>query len=246
MEQPKNNFKLVTDKKNARMLLPNMLTLIGVCIGLTSIRFALSGEFHLAIIAIIFAALIDGLDGTLARKVNVSEQTPNIDGTILDSVIDYLNYVIIPSLMIYWFGMVPGILEIVLPAAIFLVSLFTFANLQMKTDDYYFRGFPAVWNIVVLYFFILGTHEYVNVVVIIICLILTFVPIKFVHPLRVKELRNLTIFFTIIWSATTLKLVTTPSSKIFMIDSTIIFTLWALTSIYFAVICWGRSIKNNK
>lgn len=77
----------------------------------------------------------------------------------------------------------------------------------------------------------------------IICLILTFVPIKFVHPLRVKELRNLTIFFTIIWSATTLKLVTTPSSKIFMIDSTIIFILWALTSIYFAVICWGRSVK---
>ena len=60
MEQPKNNFKLVADKKNARMLLPNILTLIGVCIGLTSIRFALSGEFHLAIIAIIFAALIDG------------------------------------------------------------------------------------------------------------------------------------------------------------------------------------------
>ena len=155
MEQPKNNLKVVSSKKNARVILPNMLTLIGVCIGLTSIRFALDEKFGLAIIAIIFAALIDGLDGTLARKVNVSEQTPNIDGTILDSVIDYLNYVIIPSLMIYWFGMVPGILEIILPAAIFLVSLFTFANLQMKTDDYYFQGFPAVWNVVVLYFFIL-------------------------------------------------------------------------------------------
>ena len=69
MEQPKNNLKIVADKKNARMLLPNMLTLIGVCIGLTSIRFALSGEFHLAIIAIIFAALIDGLDGRIARLI---------------------------------------------------------------------------------------------------------------------------------------------------------------------------------
>ena len=71
MEQPKNNFKLVAGKKNARMLLPNILTLIGVCIGLTSIRFALSGEFHLAIIAIIFAALIDGLDGRIARLIKV-------------------------------------------------------------------------------------------------------------------------------------------------------------------------------
>ena len=63
--------------------------------------------------------------------------------------------------------------------------------------------------------------------IIIICIILTFIPVKFVHPLRVKELRNLTIFFTILWSATTLKLVITPSSKIFMFDSAIIFLLWS-------------------
>ena len=69
MEHQKNNLKIVADKKSARMLLPNMLTLIGVCIGLTSIRFALSGEFHLAIIAIIIAALIDGLDGRIARLI---------------------------------------------------------------------------------------------------------------------------------------------------------------------------------
>ena len=105
-----------------------------------------------------------------------------------------------------------------------------------------------MYSLLIIYvfvFFILGTHKYINVGVIIVCLILTFVPIKFVHPLRVKELRNITIFFTIIWSATTLKLVVTPSSKIFMIDSTIIFLLWSITSIYFAIICWGRSIKNN-
>ena len=65
MEPQKNNLKIVADKKNARMILPNMLTLIGVCIGLTSIRFALDEKFELAIIAIIFAALIDGLDGEL-------------------------------------------------------------------------------------------------------------------------------------------------------------------------------------
>ena len=189
------------------------------------------------------ALFIDGIDGTLARKVDVAKQTPNIDGTIVDSVVDYLNYTIIPSLMIYWFEMVPAGFELIAPAAIFLVSIYTFANVNMKTEDYYFRGFPAVWNIVVLYFFILGTHLYINVIVIVICVILTFIPIKFVHPLRVKELRNLTIFFTIIWSATTLKLVTTPSTNVFMIDNTIIFILWVISSIYFASVCWGRSIK---
>ena len=69
MEPQKNNLKIVADKKNARMILPNMLTLIGVCIGLTSIRFALDDKFELAIIAIIFAALIDGLDGRIARLI---------------------------------------------------------------------------------------------------------------------------------------------------------------------------------
>jgi len=217
----------------------------GAVLGFLAIISILNDDAVGAFLWLGFALLIDGIDGTLARKADVTKQTPNIDGTILDSVIDYLNYVIIPSLMIYWFEMVPSTFQLVAPSAIFLVSLYTFANLKMKTDDYYFRGFPAVWNIVVLYFFILGTNEYINLIVITICCIITFTPIKFIHPLRVKELRNLTIFFTILWSATTLKLVTTPTSKLFMIDSTIIFILWICTSIYFAVICWGRSINKK-
>ena len=82
MEPKKNNLKIIADKKNARMILPNMLTLIGVCIGLTSIRFALDGKFELAIIAIIFAALIDGLDGRIARLIKGTSKV----GKELDSL----------------------------------------------------------------------------------------------------------------------------------------------------------------
>ena len=103
------------------------------------------------------ALLIDGLDGSLARKIGVTDKTPNIDGSALDLVIDNLNYVIIPALMIYWFQFVPPGWEVYIPAGIFAVSLYTFANINKKTSDYYFSGFPAVWNIVVLYFYILGT-----------------------------------------------------------------------------------------
>jgi len=215
----------------------------GAVIGFLAIISIFNDDAAGAFLWLGLALFIDGIDGTLARKVDVAKQTPNIDGTIVDSVVDYLNYTIIPSLMIYWFEMVPSGFELIAPAAIFLVSIYTFANVNMKTEDYYFRGFPAVWNIVVLYFFILGTNLYINLIVIFICLILTFIPIKFVHPLRVKELRNITIFFTIIWSATTLKLVTTPSTNVFMINNTIIFILWLVSSIYFASVCWGRSIK---
>ena len=82
MEQKKPNFKIVADKKSARIILPNMLTLIGVCIGLSSIRFALDGRFEIAIVAIIFAALIDGLDGRIARLIKGTSKV----GKELDSL----------------------------------------------------------------------------------------------------------------------------------------------------------------
>ena len=189
------------------------------------------------------ALLVDGLDGTIARKIGVTDKAPNIDGSTLDNLIDYLNYVIIPSLMIYWFQMVPNGWEIIIPAGVFAVSLYTFANINMKTEDYYFSGFPALWNIVVLYFYILNTNLYVNLIVIIFLSILTFIPIKFVHPLRVKKLRNISIFCTIIWSATTLKLITTlPNINLFN-DEKIVLIIWIACSLYFATISGSRSLK---
>ena len=192
------------------------------------------------------ALLVDGLDGTIARKIGVTDKAPNIDGSTLDNLIDYLNYVIIPSLMIYWFQMVPNGWEIIIPAGIFAVSLYTFANINMKTEDYYFSGFPALWNIVVLYFYILNTNQYINLIIIIFLSILTFIPIKFVHPLREKKLRNITIFCTIIWSATTLKLVTTIPETNLLNDEKIVLTIWIVCSFYFITICGSRSFKDLK
>ena len=98
MEQPKNNLKIVADKKRARMILPNMLTLIGVCIGLTSIRFALDGRFELAIIAILFAALIDGLDGRIARLIRGTSKV----GKELDSLTDMISFGVAPAFIMYF------------------------------------------------------------------------------------------------------------------------------------------------
>jgi len=101
MEQKKNNFKIVTEKKNARVILPNMLTLIGVCIGLTSIRFALDGRFELAIIAIIFAALIDGLDGRIARLIKGTSKV----GKELDSLTDMISFGVAPAFVMYFWNL---------------------------------------------------------------------------------------------------------------------------------------------
>jgi len=99
MEQPKNNLKIVSDKRNnARVILPNMLTLIGVCIGLTSIRFALDGRFEFAIIAIMFAALIDGLDGRIARLIKATSKV----GKELDSLTDMISFGVAPAFIMYF------------------------------------------------------------------------------------------------------------------------------------------------
>ena len=237
-----NINKINTDKIAAWAV--HGFTASGAVLGFLAIISILNNDLVGAFLWLGLALLIDGIDGSLARKIGVLDKTPNIDGSTLDNVIDYLNYVIIPALMIYWFQMVPNGWEIILPAGMFAVSLYTFANINMKTNDYYFSGFPAVWNIVVLYFYILNTHPIINVIIILLLFIFTFIPIKFVHPLRVKKIRNLTIFCTVLWSATTLKLVTTnPDINIFA-EQKIVLLIWILCSIYFATICGTRSFKN--
>ena len=220
-------------------------TASGAVLGFLAIISIFNNDLIGAFLWLGLALLIDGLDGSLARKIGVTDKTPNIDGSALDLVIDYLNYVIIPALMIYWFQFVPPGWEIYIPAGIVAVSLYTFANINMKTSDYYFSGWPAIWNILVLYFYILGTNLWINLIVIIILYILTFVPIKFVHPLRVKNLRNYTIFATVLWGASTLKLVTANPNINLFLEEKIVMAIWILCSIYFASLCFTKSIKDE-
>ena len=98
MQQPKKNFKIVPEKRSARVILPNMLTLIGVCIGLTSIRFALDEKYEFAIIAIIIAAVIDGLDGRIARLIKGTSKV----GKELDSLTDMISFGVAPAFIMYF------------------------------------------------------------------------------------------------------------------------------------------------
>ncbi len=146
MEQPKSNFKIVTDKKNARMILPNMLTLIGVCIGLTSIRFALDGRFEFAIIAIIFAALIDGLDGRIARLIKGTSKV----GKELDSLTDMISFGVAPAFIMYFwklntlerFGWLLCLVYVIC-VALRLARFNINSNQEPSWKDNFFEGVPS-------------------------------------------------------------------------------------------------------
>ena len=146
MEQKKNNLKIVTDKKGARMILPNMLTLIGVCIGLTSIRFALDGRYEFAIIAIIFAALIDGLDGRIARLIKGTSKV----GKELDSLTDMISFGVAPAFIMYFwklntlerFGWLLCLVYVIC-VALRLARFNINSNQESSWRDNFFEGVPS-------------------------------------------------------------------------------------------------------
>ena len=146
MEQRKSNLKIVPDKKSARMILPNMLTLIGVCIGLTSIRFALDEKYEIAIIAILFAALIDGLDGRIARLIKGTSKV----GKELDSLTDMISFGVAPAFIMYFwklntlgkFGWLLCLIFVVC-VALRLARFNINSNQEPSWRDNFFEGVPS-------------------------------------------------------------------------------------------------------
>ena len=146
MEQPKNNLKIIADKKNTRVILPNMLTLIGVCIGLTSIRFALDEKFEFAIIAIIFAALFDWLDGRIARLIKGTSEV----GKELDSLADVISFGVAPAFIMYFWTLSSlgkfGWLVCLIYVSCVALRLARFnvnSNQEPSWRDNFFEGVPS-------------------------------------------------------------------------------------------------------
>jgi CDP-diacylglycerol--serine O-phosphatidyltransferase len=146
MEKPKNNLKIIANKKNARVILPNMLTLIGVCIGLTSIRFSFNAQFDLAIIAIIFAALFDWLDGRIARLIKGTSEV----GKELDSLADVISFGVAPAFIMYFWTLSSlgkfGWLVCLIYVSCVALRLARFnvnSNQEPSWRDNFFEGVPS-------------------------------------------------------------------------------------------------------
>ncbi|MCV3764113.1 phosphatidylcholine synthase [Rhizobium sp. TRM95796] len=146
------------------------------------------------------ALLVDGIDGPIARKVRVKEVLPNWSGDTLDNIIDYVTYVLLPAFALYQSHMIGEPWSFVAAGLIVVSSAIYYADTGMKTDEYFFSGFPVVWNMVIFTLFVIDASEAVAFSVVIISVILTFFPIHFLHPVRVKRLRPLNLAVFLIWS----------------------------------------------
>jgi phosphatidylcholine synthase len=146
------------------------------------------------------ALVIDGLDGPMARRLDVVNVQPDWSGEVLDLVVDFTTYVFVPAYAITTSGILLPLAAPVLGVAIAVTGALYFADRRMKCDDNHFRGFPGLWNIAAFYLFLLHPPPVLASLLVAILIALTFVPFHVIHPVRVRRLRRLTLSLVTLWS----------------------------------------------
>jgi len=178
----------------------HILTAAGAALALAALMSAVAAQWTAMFVYLGLALIIDGVDGSLARLVRVREVLPRWSGDVLDLIVDFVTYVFVPayaiaagSLMSPALGLLAGIL-VVITAAIY------FADRDMKFLDNYFRGFPALWNVVAFYLFVLRPEPWLAFAIVVAFAVLTFIPLRFLHPVRVVRYRVLNLVVLAFWS----------------------------------------------
>lgn len=184
----------------------HLFTASGIVLAFLALEATARGEWRLALLWLLAALAVDGIDGTLARHARVKAVVPRIDGEAFDLIVDYLNYVFVPAVFIVRAGLVPPALALPLAAAILLSSVYVFVRRDMKTADNYFRGFPALWNVVALYLFAARPGPEAGAGVVLLFALLSFAPIRFVHPFRVTDWQPWLKLAALAWAVATLAL----------------------------------------
>src|SRR5262249_50788774 len=145
------------------------------------------------------AGIVDVIDGPIARRLRVATVLPRWSGDVLDLVVDFITYVFVPAYAVMVSGLLPKGLEMPLGIVIVVTGAMYFADRNMKLAGNYFRGFPALWNIAAFYLFLLRPQPYLSAAGIIVLAVLTFVPFRFVHPMRVQRLRPVNVALLMAW-----------------------------------------------
>ena len=184
----------------------HVLTASGAVLALFALLQVEQRHWESALLWLGAALVVDGIDGPLARLVGVVQRSPGISGMTLDLVVDYLTYVFVPAVLIYRAGLLPTSFALAAVAVILVSSLYTFARTDMKTSDNFFLGFPALWNIVVYYLLVLQPGQLASAAIVGVFALLTFVPIHFVHPLRVQAHQPWLGGLAIVWGVSSLAL----------------------------------------
>jgi phosphatidylcholine synthase len=177
----------------------HIFTACGAACALLALIAAAGAEWTRMFLWLGLALIVDGVDGTFARRLRVAELLPRWSGDMLDFVVDYTTYVFVPAYAMATGGLLPASVALTLGLVVTVSGALYFADRRMKTPDSYFRGFPALWNVVAFYLFLLKPAPWLGACVIAVLAAATFVPIHFVHPVRVRW-RYLNLAALVLWA----------------------------------------------
>lgn len=214
----------------------HVFTALGAALGLLALQAVIAGDLAVAFGWLGAALAVDALDGPLARWLNVRELARRYDGAQLDLVVDFITYVFVPAAMLLRADVMAQPWGLIAGLVVTLTSALYFADAGMKTDDWWFRGFPAVWNIVVFYVVVFAPPVWLALAVVLVATVLMFTPVVFVHPVRVRRWRLLTLTMLALWGAAALAAVMqgmapAPWAK----------ALLGLAAVYFIMLGIGRA-----
>ncbi len=181
----------MTDRLKA--LCVHLLTATGAVLSMLAMLAAVEGEWSMMFLWLVFALFVDGIDGPLARKYDVTTNWPTYDGVLMDLIVDYLTYVFIPAYALFKSGLLVGWTGWIAIIVIVYGSVIYFADTRMKTTDKSFAGFPACWNMVVLVLFATTPSHWTILFIVVALTITMFTNLKFVHPVRTQRWRLITL-----------------------------------------------------
>jgi len=177
----------------------HVMTASGAVAGMLALESVISSHLRAALLWLIVCQVLDGLDGPLARKLDVTIHASRIDGHILDLVVDYLTCVVVPVALLLSQHLLPSHYATFVAALIFLSSALWFARTDQETADHWFNGFPAVWNLVIPTLLILGSDKNEVLISTLVLCALQLTNFKIPHLARVAKFRMLTLPLTALY-----------------------------------------------
>lgn len=188
-------------KRQAKAWGVHLFTASGAMWGIMAILAIMQSEWQIALGWMGLAFMVDSFDGMLARRFKVKDTLPTFDGALLDNMVDYFTYTIIPALFLYQAELLPENWRIFGITILVLASSFQFAQGDAKSDGdvHFFKGFPSYWNVLVFYMLMLNFGVWTNLGLILFFCAMVFVPIKFVYQSRTIQYRALTLTLSVVW-----------------------------------------------
>jgi len=190
----------VTNFERFRAFTVHIFTATGAALALLALILATGGHWAAMFLCLGIALVVDGIDGPMARAFDVQNALPRWSGDTLDLVVDFTTYVFVPAYAIAASGLLPEVLAIPAGIVVVMSGALYFADREMKTKDNYFRGFPAIWNLAAFYLYLLEPPEWAAAVGVVALALLSFAPIKFLHPLRVRHWRTFNVALLAAWA----------------------------------------------